>query len=189
VQWDGVRLGITGQEAAKLLLDTDPRIVVANASGMRPAAMASSVSIVPYMMMPGEDKIVADKLYAVLSKPPKFDNPPAPQNQNASIAGQWDVKLDFGRGSASHTLMLEQDGTKLAGTHRGEFSAGDLAGTVAGNTVRFRSSLPTLGSRVSFDFNGTLDAEKLSGTVNLGEYGQTNWTAHRHQYQTGGRRG
>jgi D-glucosaminate-6-phosphate ammonia-lyase len=189
VQWDGARLGITGQEAAKLLLDTDPRIVVANASGMRPAAMASALSIVPYMMMPGEDKIVADKLYAVLSKPPKFDNPPTPQGQNASIAGQWDVKLEFGRGSASHTLMLEQDGAKLAGTHRGEFSAGDLAGTVAGNTVRFRSSLPTIGSTVSFDFNGTVDGEKLSGTVNLGEYGQTSWTAQRHQYQTGGRRG
>jgi L-seryl-tRNA(Ser) seleniumtransferase len=188
VQWDGARLGITGQEVAKILLDTDPRIVVAGGSGMRPATMASSVSIVPYMMMPGEEKIVADKLHAVLSKPPKFAEPEVSKSQNASIAGQWDVNLEFGRGSAAHTLMLEQDGTKMAGTHRGEFAAGDLAGTVAGNTVRFRSSLPTIGSRVSFDFNGTADGDKISGTVSLGEYGQTTWTAQRHQYRTGGRR-
>ena len=189
IQWDGAKLGITGEEAAKFLLDTDPRIVVANATGSRSGQMASSVSIVPYMMMPGEEKVVANRVHALLSKPPKFEAPPAPSAQNASVGGQWDVRLDFGRGSASHTIMLEQNGTKLVGTHRGEFAAGDLSGAVAGDTVRFRSSLPTIGSRVSFDFSGTVSGDKLSGIVNLGEYGQANWTAQRHEYRTGGRRG
>jgi len=189
VQWDGAKLGITGEEAAKLLLDTDPRIVVAGATGSRSGQMASSVSIVPYMMMPGEEKVVGNRLHAVLSNPPKFEAPPAPAAQNAAVGGQWDVRLDFGRGSASHTIVLEQNGTKLVGTHRGEFAAGDLAGAVAGDTVRFRSSLPTIGSRISFEFSGTHSGDKLSGTVNLGEYGQANWTAQRHEYRTGGRRG
>ena len=43
-RWDGAKLGITGQEVGKILLDTDPRIVVARASGTRPGNMASSVS-------------------------------------------------------------------------------------------------------------------------------------------------
>ena len=31
VQWDGAKLGMTGQEVAKILLDAEPRIVVASA--------------------------------------------------------------------------------------------------------------------------------------------------------------
>ncbi|HYI93344.1 MAG TPA: hypothetical protein VEX68_07355 [Bryobacteraceae bacterium] len=188
VQWDGAKLGVTGQEVAKTLLDGEPRIVVANASGNRPAMMASSVSIVAYMMMPGEEKIVAESINAVLSKPPKIETPPASTAQPVPVDGQWDVKLDFGRGSATHTVLFEQDGAKLVGTHRGEFAAGDLNGAVNGNTVRFRSTLPSIGSRVSFDFSGTVEGNKLAGTVNLGEYGQANWTAQRHEYRSGGGR-
>src|SRR5882724_12018523 len=54
IQWDGAKLGITGQEVAKLVLDTEPRIVLGGSSGSRTGNMASSVSITPYMMMPGE---------------------------------------------------------------------------------------------------------------------------------------
>src|SRR5580698_5969364 len=41
IQWDGAKLGITGQEVAKLLADTDPRIIVAGGTGARPGNMAS----------------------------------------------------------------------------------------------------------------------------------------------------
>ena len=190
IQWDGAKLGITGQEAAKLLLDTDPRIVVSRSSGARPGSMASTIGVVPYQMMPGDEKVVADRIYAVLSKPPKMaDPPPPPSGTLAALSGQWDLRLDFVHGSAAHTLILEQDGGKLVGTHQGEFASGDLNGTVAANTVRFQSSLPTDGTRVSFQFSGTVEAGKMSGTVALGEYGEARWTAEKHQYRTGARRG
>src|ERR1019366_8826027 len=86
-------------------------------------------------------------------------------------AGQWDLRLDFVHGSANHTLVLEQDGGKLVGTHHGEFASGELSGTVAANTVRLQSSLPTDGTRVAFQFSGqfagTADGGKISGTVSL----------------------
>jgi L-seryl-tRNA(Ser) seleniumtransferase len=132
---------------------------------------------------------VADRLYALLSKPPKMENPPSPPSgQPAAISGQWDLHLNFVHGAASHTLLLEQDGGKLVGTHQGEFASGDLNGTVAANTVRFQSSLPTDGTRVSFQFSGTAEGGKMSGTVALGEYGEAKWTAEKHQYRTGGGR-
>lgn len=189
LQWDGGRLGITGQELSRILVDSEPRIVLAGASGSRPASMSSSVSIVPYMMMPGDEKIVADRIHAVLSNPPKFEAKPVPSQATAAVSGLWDIQLDFGRGSASHTLMFEQQGAKLTGSHRGEFAAGDLGGSVTGNAIRFRSRLPTLGSRVSFDFSGVVNGDQVSGTVDLGEYGQTTWTGRRHEYLAGGRRG
>jgi L-seryl-tRNA(Ser) seleniumtransferase len=189
IQWDGAKLGITGQEVAKLLLDTEPRIVVAGSSGARPGNMASSLSIVPYQMIAGDEKVVADRVYAVLSKPPKMENPPAPPaGQPVAISGQWDVRLEFVHGSAAHTLVLEQEGGRLNGTHFGEFASGDLSGSVAANTVRFQSSLPTEGTRVSFQFSGTAEGGKMSGTVALGEYGEAKWTAEKHQYRTGGGR-
>lgn len=189
IEWDGAKLGITGQEAAKSLLDGEPRIVVAGGQGSRPGNMASSLAIIPYQMMPGDEKVVAQKIHALLSKPPKIAEPEAPQAPAVQVSGQWEVHLEFGRGSATHTLLFEQDGPKLVGSHRGEFQAGDLAGTVSGNSLHFRSSLPTLGSRVGFEFAGKVEGDKISGTVNLGEYGQTTWTAQRHQYRANTRRG
>ena len=191
IQWDGAKLGITGSEVAKLLLDSEPRIVLDRGTGTRPGTMASTVSIIPYMLAPGEEKVVADRLYAALSKPPKFENPaPPPQGQPVTVAGQWDVRLEYGRGSANHTLMLEQDGGKLVGTHHTEFYATDLNGTVAANQVRFQTSVQIQGQRVSYAFTGTVEGEKISGTVAMGEYGETTWTAEKHKYRpTGGRRG
>jgi uncharacterized pyridoxal phosphate-dependent enzyme len=191
IMWDSGKLGITGPEVSKLVLDGEPRIVLAGANGGRGGnSTASSVSVVPYQMTPGDEKVVAEKLHAILSKPPKVDGPPAPPTgQPASVAGQWEVRLDFVRGSASHKLLLEQDGGKLMGTHEGEFASGDLNGTVAGNEVRFQSGYGTEGTRVSYQFAGKIEGGKMSGTVALGEYGEAKWTAERHQYRAGGRRG
>jgi len=190
IQWDGARLGITGQELNRILMDTEPRVNLASASGGRPGNMASSVSIVPYQMMPGDEKVIADRIYALLSSPPKFENPaPLPPGEPASVGGQWELRLEFDRGSAIHTLFLEQQGTRLFGTHKGEFYGGDLSGTVAANTVRFQSSHQAEGNRLSYDFNGTAEGDRMAGAVNLGEYGAARWSAQRHQYRGGGRRG
>ena len=159
-------------------------------TGLPCGNMNSTVQIVPYQMIAGDEKIVADRLYALLSKPPKMQDPPAPPSgQPATIAGQWELRLDFVHLSADHTLVLEQDGNRLMGTHHGEFAAGDLSGTVAANTVKFQSSLPTDGTRVGFQFTGSVENGKMSGTVALGEYGEARWTATKHQYRGGGRRG
>jgi L-seryl-tRNA(Ser) seleniumtransferase len=192
ITWDSAKLGITGQEVNKLVLDTEPRIVLAGANGARGGGngTTSSVSVVPYQMSPGDEKVVADRLYAILSKPPKMEAPaPAPEGQPATVAGQWEVRLDFVRGSANHKLILEQDSGRLTGTHEGEFASGDLNGTVAGNQVRFQSGYGTEGTRVSYQFTGKVEGAKMSGTVALGEYGEAKWTAERHQYRAGGRRG
>jgi L-seryl-tRNA(Ser) seleniumtransferase len=180
IQWDGAKLGITGQEVNKLLAETEPRIVLDRGGGTRPANMASSVSIIPYMLMPGEEKIVAERLYAVLSKPPKFEDPkPAPVGKPVSIDGEWEARLEFGRGSATHTLKFEQDGPKLEGTHRTEFYATGLKGTVAADTLRFQSSWRIEGQHLTYNFSGTVDGDRMAGIVNMGEYGDTTWTAKR----------
>jgi D-glucosaminate-6-phosphate ammonia-lyase len=126
----------------------------------------------------------------VLSSPPKKAPEPPPAAPSTNVAGVWEVKMEFQYGAVAHRVVFEQqDGGRLVGTHQGEFASGDLNGTIAGNRVRFTSSLPTEGSRVSFQFDGTEQAGKLAGTVALGEYGQAQFTAERHTYRTGGRGG
>jgi uncharacterized pyridoxal phosphate-dependent enzyme len=187
IAWDASQIGITGQEVSKLLLDTEPRIVFGSAKGSRPDEMQSAVSITPYMMMPGDATVIADRLYSALSKPPQFPMPePLPQEAPASVAGQWQLQIDFDRGSAMHALIIEQQGTKLEGTHRGEFVSGDLSGAVAGNIVRFRSSQRIQGTRLFYDFKGTVEGDKMAGSVNLGEYSEARWSANRHQYHAPG---
>jgi L-seryl-tRNA(Ser) seleniumtransferase len=185
IRWDSAKIGIAGPELARIALDTEPRIALARAGGGREGSTSSFVTVVPYQMMPGDEKVVAERLHALLSKPPATPAPATPAGPPAQVAGLWDVDLEFNYGSARHTLMLEQDGARLMGTHQGEFAAGDLSGSVAGNTVRFQSSLPTEGTRVSFQFAGALEGGKLSGTVGLAEYGEARWTASRHQYRSG----
>jgi uncharacterized pyridoxal phosphate-dependent enzyme len=180
VRWDGAHLGITGQEAAKLLLDGEPRIVVAGGTGNRPGSMASTVSIVPYQMMPGDAKVVADRLYAALTKPPKFTDPPPAQQPSVKVNGQWVARIEYGRGTRDHHLALEQDGAKLTGAYTTEFNSADIKGTVSGDTVRFQSSYRIQGQRLSYTFSGTVAGDRMSGTVNQGEYGEARWTAERH---------
>jgi L-seryl-tRNA(Ser) seleniumtransferase len=175
IQWEH-SLGITGQDISRILMDTEPRITLARAN-------EGSISIVPYQMSPGDEKVIADRLYVILSKPPRITPPQRPSGPTASVAGQWDVKLDFVYGSARHTIILEQDGDKLVGTHHGEFAAGDLSGSVAANEVTFQSSLPTDGTRVSLQFTGKVSEGRMSGTVALGEYGEAKWSAERHAYR------
>jgi hypothetical protein len=188
IKWDGAKLGITGSEVHKLLGDTEPRIILASGNGARPSNMASSVSVVPYMLMPGDVKVIADRLYNVLSKPPKFDNPPEPQTPSVTVSGQWTARLEYGRGSAEHNLVFEQNAEKLTGTHHAEFDQGDLMGTVSGNVLKFQSRYRIQGQGLSYAFTGTVEGDKISGVVNMGEYGETTWSAERHKYQTGGRR-
>jgi len=189
IQWDGGRLGITGQELYQLLLDREPRVILAGARGSQPDNLASSVSVNAYMMMPGDDKVIGERLYAALSSPPKFESPaPPPPGEPASIAGQWELHLQFDRGSATHTLFLEQQGGRVYGTHRGEYYSGDLNGTVTSSTIHFQSSHAAEGTRLSYAFTGTVDGDTMGGKVDLGEYGEALWKAQRHQYRGGGRR-
>jgi seryl-tRNA(Sec) selenium transferase len=182
IQWDGSRLGITGEEVLKVVLDSEPRIILAGGRGSRPDNMKSSVTIVPYMMMPGNDKVVADRLCDVLSKPPKFENPVVSDGVPAVVAGIWEAELQFLRGTAKHRIVFEQNGKGLVGTHHGEVLYGNLKGSIHENQIQFTTVHPYEGTELHYSFGGNVDGDTMHGEVNLGEYGTAQWKAKRHQY-------
>ena len=118
----------------------------------------------------------------MLSKPPKIEAPAVPSGEPVSVAGEWEAQLQFQRGSALHTIFLEQKGADLVGLHRGEMLSGDLHGSVAANEVHFHSSHRYEGKRLTYDFSGKVDGDTMEGRVGLDEYGEARWTATRHKY-------
>ncbi len=187
IAWDGTKLGIAGQEAERTLYEGDPRIVLGGASGSLRERPASTITIMPYMMMPGDAKIAAERIHAVLANPPKIERQSPSGAAPAAVAGQWDVRVEYVHGSSDHALVLEQKGSDLVGTHKGDVLVGDLRGTVEGNEVRLRSSHKHEGTRIGYEFAGKVEGDTMSGEVGLGEYGKARWTAQRHRYgQPGG---
>jgi D-glucosaminate-6-phosphate ammonia-lyase len=185
IKWDGEQLGVCGKTAEKLLLDGEPRIIVGGAMGHRRTGVKeSSLTIMPYMMMPGDAAIAARRISELLAKPPREDfSRPAPA---VNVAGQWDVEIEFLLGRTKHRVMFEQrDNGALTGSHFGETLSADLRGTVEGREVWFRSSHRYEGTAIGYEFTAQLDGDSMAGQVEMGEYGKARFTARRHAYAGG----
>jgi hypothetical protein len=179
IKWDANTLHITGTELAQTLDAGTPRMQFDESSGTRPDEMESSLTIMPYMMMPGDAKIVGDTIFATLSHPPKFSAPELPQGAPASIAGIWKVQMKYLCGEGTQRFLLEQQEGVVTGVHQGEIYNGNLTGKVHAHQVSFRSVMPVGGNEIEYSFSGTAEGNAMSGTVTLGEYGHAQWSATR----------
>jgi uncharacterized pyridoxal phosphate-dependent enzyme len=183
IRWDRKRLGISGAALARHLLETEPRIAT---PGGRDRGDEASLSITPYMMANGEEKIVAEKIHAALSRATRQGSPAPTSAPATDITGQWDVRIEYVASTSSHTLHLKQVGNRLEGSHQGNFVSRDLSGTIEGNTVQIASSYTERhGDALSFRFTGNVAGDSMSGTLDMGEYLAAAWSAKKHDYQRG----
>jgi hypothetical protein len=164
----------------KTLFDTDPRVGVFPARGDSEPAL-TGVSVHPYMMAPGDEKVVGDRLYAILAAAqghPAAD--PAPAAPAADLSGQWDVHIEYAAGASDHGLSLRQRGTEIDGAHRGDFVTRDLVGTIEGDAVNLRSNYAeSHGDALNYSFSGKVTGDEMAGTLEMGEYLGARWTARR----------
>jgi uncharacterized pyridoxal phosphate-dependent enzyme len=177
IRWDASKLGITGSELVEHLDKGTPRILVEGGEGRRPDHMASSIAIMPYMMAAGEERIVADTLYEIFTRPGHYENPVIPEGTPAPIAGNWSVAIKYLRGTGEQHFTLEQEGNTLTGSQAGEVYNASLKGVVHANQVELRSQMEVPGNTIPWTFRGVLAGNSISGTVHMGEYGGATWTA------------
>ena len=186
IRWDAARLGVTGAAVARHLMETEPRIAT---PGGRDRDGLTGISITPYQMSPGEEKIVAARIHATLSNPPasiRTAAAAAPAPPAADLSGRWNVRIDYAAGASTHTLHLKQSANRLEGSHQGDFVSRDLSGTIDGDRVQLASSYAERnGDALNFRFNGTVTGNDMSGTLDMGEYLTATWTARRHEYRRG----
>jgi L-seryl-tRNA(Ser) seleniumtransferase len=186
ILWDPKRFGITGPRAARHLFDTDPRVAVFPASVK--SESETGLSVTPYMLAAGEEKVVADRIHALLKDPPPPSEPAvaAPAAPGLDLTGQWDVHIAYAAGTSSHALHLMQHGSRLEGSHQGDFVSRDLTGSVSGNTVRVASDYAeSHGDALTYVFTGQVTGDEMSGALELGEYRAAQWTAKRRVHGKG----
>lgn len=174
IAWDPARLYITGEEVREELGKTKPRIAIGSESN----AETTSINITTGQMQPGNDKIVADRIYNLLSqkRSPRSTSMTPP---SATINGQWDVDIEFFSSKSQHNLFLEQDGNWIQGSHKGDFSSREIAGTIEGNLVKLRSVDRHIADSITFIFSGILSNDTISGDIHMGEYRTARFTAQR----------
>jgi uncharacterized pyridoxal phosphate-dependent enzyme len=177
IHWDANQLKITGTELVERLDKGTPRILVDSATGKRPDKMQSSITIMPYMMASGEDKIVADAIYEGLTHPGHYENPVIPQGAPVQIAGTWAVEIKYICGTGQQRLTLQQEGDQLTGKQAGEIYQADLKGIVHVDQVELTSNMAVPGNSIFWTFHGVVSGNTMSGTVHMGEYGDATWTA------------
>jgi L-seryl-tRNA(Ser) seleniumtransferase len=175
IAWDPEKIGINAGELHETLLSGDPAIQT-HAGGE-----GHSFRFRPVALKPGEYQIVAERLFEV------FRNAPKPRATTLAapagdLSGRWDVRVNFARGEADHMFFIEAYGNRVTGTHVGSVTRGPVEGEINGDRVRFRSVLPIEGSRLSYQFSGTLSGNRMEGDLDLGEYPNARWTAVRHTY-------
>lgn len=184
VSWDPAALGITGSDVARILDATDPRVLVGGGGGRggaTPAPNTTNISVTAFNLGPGEERIVADRLHAVLSATHTLKPAESPKPPVADLTGEWEVQIQFEASAGTHVLTLIQQGNQVQGTHRGEFVSRPLTGTINGESVQLRSSLGerAIGNALSYAFTGLLEDGRMAGDLDMGEYLKAKWTARR----------
>ncbi len=180
VKWDGKRLGISGEEVFRQLLDGNPRIHLHSSTGTERADLEkSSVLVVAWMMQPGEAKVVAARLREALTAPADTRSRRADRKVPAAVdlSGRWNLEVRYVRGTEIHAVFLEQKDGRLRGTHYGETLTGPVTGRVEGNELEFRSAQAYEGTTLEFVFQGRAAGDSIDGEVDLGEYGKASWKA------------
>jgi D-glucosaminate-6-phosphate ammonia-lyase len=181
ITWDPAVLNITGEEVADDLASNKPRVALNGRTN--PAEGTTSISISAHMMQPGDEKVVADRIYKILAqkheKKTVVIEPPA-----ANLTGSWVVSVEYYSGRGEHKLFLEkQDGNDVRGTHKSTFSMLDISGKIEGKKVRLQSNYHDNAESVPFTFDGNIDGDTFSGVLYLGEYRSANFIAKRSEYR------
>jgi L-seryl-tRNA(Ser) seleniumtransferase len=183
VRWESKRLGITGPEVADILYNTEPRIALGGGGGRAGQAEAgdTGVSMTLSMTQAGDEKIVAERLYEVLSSPHTL-KPPAPVLPAvANLSGSWDIEIQYAASKTTHVLHLQQKGNDLEGTQRGNFLARDIAGAINGDAVTLESNVTERhGDALRYRFTGKVSGDTMSGTLDMGEYLTATWVGRRY---------
>jgi hypothetical protein len=98
-------------------------------------------------------------------------------DQAANVAGNWQLSLQGRRGTMQATLKIQQNGSKLTGTMDGMGPMHNGSSPLTGSTEGGNVSFSVTGTRMPLTFKGTVDGDKMSGTMQQGNP----WTATRQE--------
>ncbi len=93
--------------------------------------------------------------------------------------GNWDLVVSTPMGERRATLSLKADGGTLTGSQMADGNAAEIFdGTVNGNQLSWKVSISD-PMPLTLEFNGTVDGDKVTGSVMLGNFGSSSFSGTR----------
>jgi hypothetical protein len=96
-----------------------------------------------------------------------------------AVDGKWEIVINSPMGAQKAALDITTNGGSLTGTQTAQQGSGPLEnGKVDGNSVSWSAKI-TNPLPLTLDFSGTVDGDKLSGSVKAGSFGSFPFTGNR----------
>jgi hypothetical protein len=93
--------------------------------------------------------------------------------------GNWNLVVVTPMGERQATLSARTDGNTLKGSQAADGNSAEIFdGTVDGNAVAWKVSIID-PMPMTLEFSGTVDGDKLSGSVTLGAFGSASFSGTR----------
>jgi hypothetical protein len=93
--------------------------------------------------------------------------------------GNWNLVVVTPMGERQATLSVSTDGSALKGSQMADGNSAEIFdGTVDGNAVAWKVSIID-PMPMTLEFNGTIDGDKLDGSVTLGAFGNASFSGTR----------
>jgi L-seryl-tRNA(Ser) seleniumtransferase len=162
ITWDRERYPLDGLALRQRVLDGEPRVMLDDNS-----ATENSIAVDPFQLQPGEAEQVGDAVVAALLVSAQAERVPA-HAPALTVAGNWELRVEFLQGARVHRLNLEQRGASLTGHQKSAQFDGPVEGAVDADIVRFSFQQRYEASNLSYRFEGKLRDGQMVGTVSLG---------------------
>jgi len=96
------------------------------------------------------------------------------------VTGSWTVTSSTDQGAnPPSTMTLQQDGDKVSGSLVTDQGTLEFEGTMSGDKIEFTIAIDAGGMTMEITLSGTVDGDKMTGTLDLGGYGGGEWAATR----------
>ncbi|NLG27072.1 MAG: hypothetical protein GX557_04125, partial [Chloroflexi bacterium] len=171
VRWDPAVVGATSAQIQAALMNGDPSILI--------NGMPDGLRCNPYMLEDGEAAIVAKHLRQCLLHPPAAPVAAPAAAPTVDVTGEWTINIQFLASTSVHTLKIAQTDGEFSGVYRSQYNRCEVGGRVTGDTVTFRVTMPVGMFRPTYEFNGKVSGDSMSGKVSIGQEWPATFTAPR----------
>jgi hypothetical protein len=186
LSWDSTPNAVTSEALRRELLAGQPRILIDDIG-----ATQHSILINPFSLADDEAALVGAALIQALGRT-RAESPPllAPQ---LSVAGDWNVTIDFANGQRHHHFCIHQAETRIFGDHVLNFTTAQIEGTAGGKHATMKSTHIVECNLVRFAFRADhVSSDYMEGVVTMGasaphtqgpvafaQFGEAGWHATR----------
>jgi seryl-tRNA(Sec) selenium transferase len=179
IRWNPDQLHVTGEEIAEELGTIAPRIAVQvgkDETGL------TGITLVGYMMIPGNDKVAANRIHEVLSRKRQPKVIQEMKNPVMNMVGLWDMEVEYFSSKVTQHLFIDtQEGNWITGMFKTEFSSRPFTGSIDGNEVKILCNLYWPGDRILTTMKGSISSGVLTGEMDFHEFNNAKFSAKKHK--------